>query len=290
VKRSHEAEHVMVGTTASLGVVNIRLRASVERTEDQSGITANQQLIEQLDTRLDAIETSIRDALGPAVYTEPGERQEVTLAEVLIEMLKANKHTLAVVESCTGGLLGSMLTAVPGSSAAFAGGWITYTNAMKAHQVGVPEVFFPEVAAGAPGAVSSEVAQAMALGARARAQMTLASAQPDKCNSRGAGVDWALSITGIAGPGGGSQNKPVGTVWICCAGPDGWLDTRRFVFPAQRASTMDEGQDDQQNREAVRRWAAISALAMLLQGLRSWGEGGHEDTMQLVFEQERRAV
>jgi PncC family amidohydrolase len=108
-------------------------------------------------------------------------------------------RTLSVAESCTGGLLGERITSVPGSSAYFLGGFITYTNRMKVDWLGVPEEIIAEF-----GAVSKETAEAMALGARRRT-----------------GSTYALAITGVAGPDGGTEKKPVGTVYV------GWR-TRRL--------------------------------------------------------------
>ena len=135
---------------------------------------------------------------------------------------------------------------------------MTYTNAMKVAEVGVPTGFFPEMKAGAPGAVSSEVAQAMALGGLSRGRWEIGGA---------VGVEHALAITGIAGPEGGNEAKPVGTVWICRASSDGSVDCRRFGFPGGRG--------------AVRQWAAVTALGMLRLKL-------VEGEMGLAFEQEQR--
>ena len=107
--------------------------------------------------------------------------------------------TISTVESCTGGLVGGALTAIPGSSTVYDRGFITYSNAAKTALVGVPTDLIE-----AHGAVSEPVARAMASGAR-----------------RAAGVDLAVSVTGIAGPGGGSEDKPVGLVHFALAGPGG---------------------------------------------------------------------
>lgn len=239
----------LVGTTASTGVVTVRMRWEGSRDEAR-----------RADDALDAAEHQVRDALGAAIVTPREGDGGRDLPEVVLAMLRERGERLAVVESCTGGLLGAMLTEVPGSSDVFTGGWITYTNAMKAEEVGVPESFFPEVRPGAPGAVSSEVAQAMALGGLNRARHAI---------GHGPGVSHALAITGIAGPDGGSEAKPVGTVWICRASADGSTDCRRFIFRG--------------SRDAVRRWSAITALGILRLKLADLD-------LTLLNEQERRAV
>ncbi|MFG0242477.1 MAG: CinA family nicotinamide mononucleotide deamidase-related protein [Phycisphaerales bacterium JB054] len=226
--RMERGRNPMVGTTASAGVVTVRMRWE-GAASDGSGAGA-----------LDEAERGVRGVLGAAVVTPEGGDGERGLVEVVVDLLAARGEKLAVVESCTGGLLGSMVTAVPGSSAVFTGGWVTYTNAMKASAVGVDRGLFPEVVPGAPGAVSGEVAQEMALGGLARARHEIGSER---------GADHALAITGIAGPDGGSEAKPVGTVWICRASGDGSVDCRRFVFAGGRG--------------AVREWAANTALGML---------------------------
>lgn len=121
-----------------------------------------------------------------------GDSDRATRLRCLAEALEAHGMRLAVAESCTGGLLAANLTDRPGSSAWFEGGWVTYSNAAKQRELAVPSRLFAEV-----GAVSAEVVAAMAAGA-----------------VRQAGTEYGVGISGVAGPGGGSDGKPVGTVWL----------------------------------------------------------------------------
>lgn len=121
------------------------------------------------------------------------------LAADVVASASARGWTVSTAESCTGGLVAGALTAVAGSSAVVDRGFVTYSNLAKSEMLGVPAETIE-----ANGAVSEPVARAMAAGARVMA-----------------GVDLAVSITGIAGPGGGSAEKPVGLVHFGCAGPDG---------------------------------------------------------------------
>ena len=135
----------------------------------------------------------------------------------LADALRARGLTCATAESCTGGLIGAKLTAVPGSSEWYAGGVISYANSVKIGLLGVPEEDIT-----AFGAVSEPVVRAMALGA-----------------CRATGADAACSVSGVAGPGGGTPEKPVGTVWI------GWClhgqtRARRFQFSGDRASIREQ--------------------------------------------------
>ena len=151
----------------------------------------------------------------------------MTTAEKLVKALIEKKLTCATAESCTGGGVGYAITGVPGSSAVFMGGIISYDNSVKHGVLGVPE----EVLA-TKGAVSSECAVAMAEGVRRRLN-----------------TDLAVSITGIAGPGGGSAEKPVGLVWFGLASKAG-TTTDKKIFPG--------------DREAVRTASIKHALNLLL--------------------------
>ncbi|MGI9626868.1 MAG: CinA family protein [Longimicrobiales bacterium] len=165
----------------------------------------------------------------------PPDAAGVSPADVVAETLSRRGWTLATAESCTGGLLGKTITDRPGSSAFYAGGVIAYANEIKVSQLGVS----PEDLA-AHGAVSESVAAQMADGVR------------DRFAS-----DVALSVTGVAGPGGGTDQKPVGTVWMAVrhpGSPGGGLQIKR---------TFDGGRD-QIRRESVE--FLIDALAKSLQG------------------------
>jgi nicotinamide-nucleotide amidase len=140
------------------------------------------------DARLADSAARVRSVMEDSIYGEDA----ADLAAVVLDQCRALGITLGVAESCTGGMLGARLTAIPGSSEVFHGGVIAYDNSLKRSLLGVPDALLTE-----HGSVSEPVVRAMASGARAAT-----------------GVDAALAITGIAGPGGGSEAKPVGTVWI----------------------------------------------------------------------------
>jgi len=159
--------------------------------------------------RLAAMAKRLAGLLGDAVYTD---REEEALEAVVGRLLSERRLTLATAESCTGGLVAERLTRVPGSSAYFVGGVVAYSDAVKTALLGVPAALLAE-----HGAVSEPVARAMAEGAR-----------------RALGSDWALAVTGVAGPGGGSDEKPVGTVDLAWAGPGGATDHRRVRFLGAR--------------------------------------------------------
>lgn len=143
---------------------------------------------EVADARLTESAARVRSVMGNAIYGEGN----ADLAAVVLEECRRRGFTIAVAESCTGGLLGARLTAVPGSSDVFLGGVIAYHDSVKRTLLGVPDALLRE-----HGAVSEPVVRAMASGAR----VTI-------------GANAALAITGVAGPGGGSAEKPVGTVWL----------------------------------------------------------------------------
>ena len=144
---------------------------------------------------VDQTEQELRRRTGNLCF---GVDQE-SLASVVLKRLGQAGQTLSVAESCTGGGLGAELTAVPGASSVMLGGVISYANAVKRDLLAVPSELLEQ-----HGAVSAPVAEAMALGVR-----------------RLTGSDWALSVTGIAGPDGGTPDKPVGLVFVGVAGPDG---------------------------------------------------------------------
>ena len=161
----------------------------------------------QADALLDRVCDAIRARLGPLVY---GEGEE-TLEQVVGRLLRERGARVAVAESCTGGLVAAKLTDVPGSSDYFLGGVVAYADAAKRALLGVPEALLAQ-----HGAVSDPVARAMAEGARARF-----------------GADLAVATTGISGPGGGSEAKPVGLVHIALADATG-THSDHFVFPLDR--------------------------------------------------------
>jgi nicotinamide-nucleotide amidase len=147
-----------------------------------------------------AVAASLRDSLGPYLFTE----DERTVSEIVLDLCRERGLTLATAESCTGGLVASRLTAVPGASDVFVGGVVAYSNEVKGAELGVPEALIAQ-----HGAVSEEVAAAMADGARSRLD-----------------ADVAVAVTGVAGPGGGTPEKPVGLVFAHAVGPDGERSVR----------------------------------------------------------------
>lgn len=249
--RSRETHRLaLVGTTASDGVVTCRIRAEGpdERAADRLIDEAEREIMSRLEAAgVDKIIFDRRDGASA------NQTSTNALPAAVVALLRDRNERLAVVESCTGGMLGSAITAIPGSSEVFAGGWLTYSNAMKSALVGVPEKIIK-----AHGAVSAECAIAMAAGALDRLDQTA-----ESCVH-------ALSITGVAGPGGGSDDKPVGTVWIAAATRrDGKksAEARRFKFSGDR---------DRIRIRSVQ--AALGILRLRMLGL----------DMELLWEAERR--
>ena len=176
----------------------------------------------EADVALDAAVRALQEALGRSVYSVDGRKLE----EVVGDLLRASRWTIAAAESCTGGLLMSRLTDVPGSSDYVDRGVVCYSNGSKTELAGVPDDVIAE-----HGAVSEAVARAMAEGIRARARTNV-----------------GIGVTGIAGPGGGTPEKPVGTVAIAVTSGEA-LSVRTFKFFG--------------NREMVKFQSAQAALNML---------------------------
>ena len=180
------------------------------------------------DERVVELERRFVEPIAQYLYAT----EETPIEEVVLDLYRERGLTLATAESCTGGLVAARLTSVPGSSDVFLGAVVAYANEVKEAELGVPADMLAT-----HGAVSAETAVAMARGARERL-----------------GADVAVSVTGIAGPGGGTPEKPVGLVYLCAAGPDGQR-ARDFVVTG--------------DRETVRARASVAALH-LLRALVTW--------------------
>jgi len=159
--------------------------------------------------RADALEAALLPPIEQWLYS----RDERPIEEHVLALMRARGLTICTAESETGGVVAARLTSVPGASDVFVGGVVAYANEVKEAALGVPAELLAT-----HGAVSAEVAEAMAHGARARL-----------------GADVAVAVTGIAGPGGGTEEKPVGLVYLHAEGPDGSA-AREFTFPGDRAS------------------------------------------------------
>jgi nicotinamide-nucleotide amidase len=177
------------------------------KSEIEIHLTARGRTENEANDLLDRLSGQIEERLGTAIFSFAGE----TMEEVVGLKLALGGYTVAVAESCTGGLLAQRITEVPGSSKYFIEGVVTYANDAKTRTLGVEPMLLME-----HGAVSAPVAEAMAEGVRKRA-----------------GTDFGLSITGIAGPGGGTEEKPVGTVFIALA-DDVKIEHRRLKLPGDR--------------------------------------------------------
>jgi len=182
----------------------------------------------QAAAELRAAEKELRKDIEEHIWGKDDE----TIEEVVGDHLRSQKKSLAVAESCTGGGIGKSITAMAGSSDYFLGGVIAYSDRVKVKQLSVPRGLLKK-----HGAVSKDVAVAMARGARKKF-----------------GSDYSLSATGIAGPGGGTKEKPVGLIWIALSGPNG-DSAKRLLLPHDRSG----------NRE----WTIFEALHLLLKEFRA---------------------
>ena len=174
------------------------------------------------EERMTALEQALAEQLGHYLYSTDGR----TVEELVLDRSRDRGFHLATAESCTGGLIAARLTAVPGASHVVAGGIVSYSNEVKADELGVAPELLAE-----HGAVSAEVAEAMALGVRDRF-----------------GVDVAVSVTGIAGPEGGTEEKPVGLVYFHAVTPEASHGSQ-FNFPG--------------DRDSIRRRAVVASLHLV---------------------------
>ena len=178
---------------------------------------------EHADAMIEPVAAELRARIGNGYYGD----DDMTLAGAIVARLAERGLTLATAESCTGGAVADAIVGVAGASAAFRGGVVAYANEVKIDLLNVPERTLEST-----GAVSEETAVAMARGARARL-----------------GADVVLATTGVAGPSGGTQEKPVGLVWFALAFGDVEIETRRLTFPGNRAD--------------IRERATVAALGLL---------------------------
>lgn len=204
-----ESKNPSIAVLARPGFVDVKITAKAAAGGEAATLIAD-------------LEAKVRDRLGNSIYATDGE----TLEESVGRALRTRGWSIALAESCTGGVVGSMLASVPGASDYFRGGVVAYSNDAKAELLGVDLSLIEQ-----HGAVSGEVAGAMALGARERFHATI-----------------ALSTTGIAGPGGGTPSKPVGLTYVAIADALGRTKVHEMKFPG--------------DRRIVQRRAAIAALAL----------------------------
>ncbi len=202
-----------VGTTVSGGIVSVRIRSDFP-TPGPARLHLNR------------VEKTAAERLGPLIFGHG----PTTLQEAVGRLLKQAGRTVATAESCTGGLVARLLTDIPGASAYYRGGWVVYSDALKQHELDIPASVLA-----AHGAVSEETVRLLALNAMRKSD-----------------ADYALAVSGIAGPDGGSDEKPVGTVWIALAAGGSSAartTTEHFQLPG--------------DRDMVRDRAAKAALNML---------------------------
>lgn len=186
---------------------DVELSFRVSFPEIKIKLVARSAVVEEAKKRVEDAADSIRKVLGNYVYGE----DEMPLAEIAGNLLKNKGYRLSVAESCTGGIIASQVTDIPGSSEYFERGYVTYSNRAKVQNLGVSEETLKKY-----GAVSEEVVKEMASGVK-----------------RVSGTDIGIAVTGIAGPGGGSKEKPVGTVYLAIDGPNG-VKVSQFLYPRER--------------------------------------------------------
>jgi nicotinamide-nucleotide amidase len=207
-------EHIKLAYLPRLGMVRLRLSGS--------GPDAN-----SLNTEILAFSKKIIDQIREYVIIE----SDTALEKAILDFMQSKKLTLTTAESCTGGYISHLITQHPGSSKVFLGGAVSYSNQLKVSMLGVSEQTLLDF-----GAVSEEIVREMATGAQ------------HKYNS-----DYSISVSGIAGPDGGSIEKPVGTVWIAVSGKSKIL-TKKYTFGNKRAQNIER--------------ASISALTLLFKLLK----------------------
>jgi competence/damage-inducible protein CinA-like protein len=200
-----------VGTTVTGGIVSVRIRSESDSVQGAQDL-------------LDDSAGQVKAMLGSIVFG----RDDKTLPMAAVDALRQAGVMVATAESCTGGLIGKLITDVAGSSEVYAGGWVTYTNQMKHQRLGVPSEVLEQ-----HGAVSGQTVIAMAKGALAKSE-----------------ADLAVSVSGVAGPGGGTPEKPVGTVWLGLADRTGGDDTAAHAVRLHLPG----------DREAVRNRSALCTL------------------------------
>jgi nicotinamide-nucleotide amidase len=208
-ERMKRGRNPLVNTTVRDGVITVHITATSDDRKKAETITENEM-------------NEIAQILGDSVFA----LEDISLGEAVGIKLAEMKRTVAVAESCTGGLVGKLLTDVPGSSRYFLCGWVTYSNESKIRELGIEPQLIEK-----KGAVSEEVAAAMAAGAAEKAKS-----------------DYAIGVTGIAGPDGATADKSVGLTFISLAGA-GQIVVKRYVFGS--------------NRDSVRKRAANAALDLL---------------------------
>lgn len=194
-------QHIKLAYLPHLNLVRLRLSARSENVA-----------VNLLEAELEKQMASIKEIIGPVWFE--GDKK---MAEVIGSMLLDRKATLGTIESCTGGYISHSITIIPGSSAYFQGSYVTYSNQYKMDLLGVDSPLFTTV-----GSVSEEVAFQMAQ----KGQKKLA-------------VDYCIAVTGIAGPSGATDIKPVGLVYIALASPDGSIDVSKHQFKGSRAQIIE---------------------------------------------------